>query len=147
MFLISCSSCLCPIHWSQVLSGPWRCSWSSADRRCSYYIWVINNFIAYWGVACIRGSMVVIKEYSGVRTRRVKVYVYIGPFFRLQTTSILRPPIYWQLVFFSTHTFLCFCCHRPCLGLLKFSANEKKDMWIYLIYIMPAEDLGEPGHQ
>ena len=25
----------------------WRCSWSSADRRCSSYIWVINNFIAH----------------------------------------------------------------------------------------------------
>ena len=25
----------------------WRCSWSSADRRCSNYIWVIKNFIAY----------------------------------------------------------------------------------------------------
>ena len=23
-------SCLCPIHWSQVLSWVWRCSWSSA---------------------------------------------------------------------------------------------------------------------
>ena len=30
-----------------VLSWEWRCSWSSADRRCSNYIWVINNFIAY----------------------------------------------------------------------------------------------------
>ena len=28
-----------PIHWSQVLllSREWRCSWSSADRRCSNY--------------------------------------------------------------------------------------------------------------
>ena len=25
----------------------WRCNWSSADRRCSNYIWVINNFIVY----------------------------------------------------------------------------------------------------
>ena len=25
----------------------WRCSWSSADRRCTNYIWVINNFIDY----------------------------------------------------------------------------------------------------
>ena len=25
------------------LSWEWRCSWSSADRRCSNYIWVINN--------------------------------------------------------------------------------------------------------
>ena len=37
----------CPIHWTQVLSQEWRCSWGSADRRCSIYIWVINNFIAY----------------------------------------------------------------------------------------------------
>ena len=40
-------SCLWPIHWSQVLSWEWRCSWSSADRWCSNYIWVINNFITY----------------------------------------------------------------------------------------------------
>ena len=40
-------SCLCPIHWSKVLSWEWRYSWSSADRRCSNYIWVINNFITY----------------------------------------------------------------------------------------------------
>ena len=30
-----------------VLSREWRCSWSSADRRCSNYIWVVDNFIAY----------------------------------------------------------------------------------------------------
>ena len=58
MFLVSSCSCLCPIHWSQVLSWEWRCSWSSADRRCSNYIWVINNFIAYWGVTYIRDFMV-----------------------------------------------------------------------------------------
>ena len=41
---------VCPIHWSQVfLIWKWRCSWSSADRQCSDYIWVINNFVAYWG--------------------------------------------------------------------------------------------------
>ena len=45
MILISSCSRLCPIHWSQVLSWEWRCSWSSADRRCSNYIWVINNLI------------------------------------------------------------------------------------------------------
>ena len=43
---LSCS-CLCSIHWSQVLSPEWRCSWSSANRRCSNYIWIINNFIDY----------------------------------------------------------------------------------------------------
>ena len=46
MFLVSSCICLCPIHWSQVLSREWRCSWSSAGRRCSKYIWVINNFTA-----------------------------------------------------------------------------------------------------
>ena len=47
MFLVSSCSCLRSIYWSQVLSWEWRCSWSSADRRCSNYIWVINKFIAY----------------------------------------------------------------------------------------------------
>ena len=39
----------------KVLSREWRCSWSSADRQCSNYIWVIHNFIAHQGVAYIRG--------------------------------------------------------------------------------------------
>ena len=51
---LSSCSCLCPIQWSQVLSREWKCSWSSADRRCSNYIWVINNFIARQGVSYIR---------------------------------------------------------------------------------------------
>ena len=53
MFLVSSCSCLCPIYWSHVLSWEWRCSWSSADRRCSYYIWVINNFITHKGATYI----------------------------------------------------------------------------------------------
>ena len=36
----------------------------SIDRRCSNYIWVINNFIAYLGATYIRGFTVVIKDYS-----------------------------------------------------------------------------------
>ena len=43
-FLVSSCSSLCAIYWSHLLSGEWRSSWS---RRCSNYIWVINNFIAY----------------------------------------------------------------------------------------------------
>ena len=47
-----------PNHWSQVLSRESRCSWCSADRRCSNYIWVIRNFIDHSGVAYIRGLTV-----------------------------------------------------------------------------------------
>ena len=54
MFLVSPCSCLCSIQWSQVLSQEWRCSWSSADRRCSNYIWVIDSFIAYQSTTYIR---------------------------------------------------------------------------------------------
>ena len=46
MFLVSACSCLYAIYWSQMVGGEWRCSWSSADRRCSNYIWVINNLHA-----------------------------------------------------------------------------------------------------
>ena len=58
VMLISSRSCLWPVHWSQVLSRKWRCSWSSADRRCSNCISVINKFFAYWGVTNIRGLIV-----------------------------------------------------------------------------------------
>ena len=30
----------------------------SADRRCSYYIWAIDNFIAFWGATNITGLTV-----------------------------------------------------------------------------------------
>ena len=72
MFLISSCSCLCPIHWSQVLSREWRCSWSNADRRCSNYIWVINKFIAYGGVTHIRG-LTVLAEGTMQLTRQSRV--------------------------------------------------------------------------
>ena len=54
VFLVSSCSCLYSIHWKQVLSREWKCSWSSADRRCSNYIWVISKFIAYKGAPYIR---------------------------------------------------------------------------------------------
>ena len=60
---MSCG-CLCRIPWSQMFSREWRCSWSSADRRCSNYIWVIDNFIAYQGTPYIRGFTVIISEVS-----------------------------------------------------------------------------------
>ena len=46
MCLVSLCSFLCPIHWIQVLSREWRCSWSSADRPCPNCVWMINNFVA-----------------------------------------------------------------------------------------------------
>ena len=58
MFLDSFCSCIWPIHWSQVLSREWRCSWSSANRRCSNYIWVIKNFIACYDTTYIGGLKV-----------------------------------------------------------------------------------------
>ena len=44
-----------------MLSREWRCSWSSADRRCSNNICVIDNFIAYQGVPYIRGFTVILQ--------------------------------------------------------------------------------------
>ena len=50
-------NCLCPIHWSQLLCREWRCSWSSAGRRCSNYICMINTrkayYCLYWRFDCI----------------------------------------------------------------------------------------------
>ena len=52
------------IHWSHVLSREWRCIWSSTDRRCSNYIWAIDNFIAYWGATYIRSLTVIGLTYT-----------------------------------------------------------------------------------
>ena len=57
MFLDSACRCLRTIYWSQVFSEEWRYSWSSADRQCSSYIWVINSFIAYTSASYIRHLM------------------------------------------------------------------------------------------
>ena len=45
------------------LSWKWRCSWGSADRRCSNYILVIYNFIANSGASYIRGLTVLNVRY------------------------------------------------------------------------------------
>ena len=37
------------IHWIKLLCRECRCSWRSADRRCSNYIWMKYNFIARCG--------------------------------------------------------------------------------------------------
>ena len=42
-----------------MLNGEWRCSWSSADRRCSDYIWMINNLIFNQIGSYIRDLMVI----------------------------------------------------------------------------------------
>ena len=57
IILVLSSSCLCAIRWYYMLNREWRCSWSSADRWCSNYIWVIayhddvikwKHFPRYW---------------------------------------------------------------------------------------------------
>ena len=65
-----------------MLSGEWRCSWSSTDRRCSNYIWVINNLIAYLGASYIRDLTVVfflsyirrLKKFIILEVEKVKIF-------------------------------------------------------------------------
>ena len=100
MILVSSCICLCPIYWSQVLSREWRCNWSSADRRCSNYIWVINNLIGYWGAPYIRDVTVIPNEtpradmtckltYLLCTTRR-KVWCVVGTCHHAIWTRILK---------------------------------------------------------
>ena len=54
MILVPSCSCLCPIHWSQVLSRQSRCSWSRSYRRCSSYIWVNHNSNTFGATYVVR---------------------------------------------------------------------------------------------
>ena len=51
-----------PVTSAQFRFRARQCSWSSADRRRSNYIWVINNIIAYKAPAYITGLNVVLKD-------------------------------------------------------------------------------------
>ena len=54
--------------WSHVLSRESRCSWSSANRRCSNYIWVINNAIEYKGLSYVKYLTAILHQWSLVMT-------------------------------------------------------------------------------
>ena len=100
MILLSSCSCFCPIHWSQLLSRQWRCSWGSADRWCSNYIWVISKFIAYQGASYIRDMTVLMIMRTGYILRV------------LHTISCLCycSVIFHMLFFFVFFLWCSFCC-------------------------------------
>ena len=99
MILISSCSCLCTTDWTQVLSREWICRWSSADRRCSNYIWVINNFIAYPSATYIRGLMVFMDSLwayaifnPDVITAEIKLSIFSRRHFHIQLLE-------WKVIF------------------------------------------------
>ena len=92
MPLVSSGNCLYPIRWSQMLSWEWRCSWSSADRRCSNYIWVINNLNAYYSASYIRALTV----YSLAR-RVYKMCDYLVLMTYVEFFSPKSTPSHWSV--------------------------------------------------
>ena len=51
-----------------MLSQEWRCSWGSADRRCSNYNWVIDNF--YCLLRCVYIRDLTVFRFRGIQRRR-----------------------------------------------------------------------------
>ena len=70
-------------------SREWRCSWSSADRRCSNYIWVINNFIAYKGASYIRDLTVLLQAVVGISRSELGCDWPLAEIFGATTGSLL----------------------------------------------------------
>ena len=111
MFLVSSRSCLCPIHWSQVFSREWRCNWSSVDRRCSNFIWVIKNCFAYCGASYIRGSTVCRILLSCIYMSLSWKYIYLDSLltYHVDAYRLHNVPTYnVQLVYVSDMTVLTF---------------------------------------
>ena len=107
MILISSWSRLCPILWSQVLSREWRCSWSSADRRCSNYSWVINSLIAYQGASYIRDLTV-----YGFWFENSELWCPLEP---AVLKNVELPEIWGAMVFFGGCNESGKCCHAMIL--------------------------------
>ena len=76
---LSCS-CVCSIHWNQVLSRERRCSWSSASK----YVWEKSDFIAFEGATYIRGLAP-----SSPLLKVIAKYVFIS--FQCVLSILMRP--------------------------------------------------------
>ena len=98
-----------------MLSREWRCSWSSADRRCSNYIWVIDNFIGYKDASYIRDFTVVqilhMDDKNHIKTVFLDIGISLLKIRRLQDRLIFnkrRPILVRQLLYIETAPIL-FC--------------------------------------
>ena len=112
----------CPFHWSDALSREWRCSWSSADRRSSNCIWMMNKFMAYWGVAHIRG-FVVLRE-ANVQCRPVVINAAADLSFIIPPLQRSWKGVYWyHLVRLSVcgQTRVCSVSSRILIGSISYS--------------------------
>ena len=78
-------------------SWEWRCSWSSADRRCTNYIWVINNFIAYQGAAYIKDFTVHFWDDYQISLRSTN-WVIFGSTIGYAINLIKSSQLSWRLV-------------------------------------------------
>ena len=60
------------------VSREWRCSWSSADRRCSNHIWVINIFIIMFTIMLTRGQLILaFWRYMISKCMIVLIHIYV----------------------------------------------------------------------
>ena len=96
----------CPIYWSHVLSWEWRCSWSSADRRCSIYSWVTNNLMAHVGASNIKYFMVAVYLNTTKHSKAWAVCINLGlhcarrlPLFQLNMDIIFTETMLsWEIL-------------------------------------------------
>ena len=70
-------------------------SWSSTDRRCFSYIWVINNFIAYSGASYIR-DLTVLSYFPYIVVCLRLLYHHIASFWSGDSCSALWFLMPWQ---------------------------------------------------
>ena len=83
-----------------MLSGELRCSWCSADRRCSNYIWMINHLIAYPSTSYIRDLTVMYHKWVFIKRYTYNsIFVQWGmlPWWPLQGIPS------WSYIYKSTH--------------------------------------------
>ena len=81
-----------------MLSQEWRCSWSSTDRQCSNYIWVIKNLISYQCVTYIRGLTVSLHWLCHVTSYFTTSFAHCPLWRNLEHATASHTITYWRLV-------------------------------------------------
>ena len=81
-----------------MLSREWRCIWSSAERWCSNYIWVIKIVIAYQCVTYIRGLTVSQIPWLLSTVMVLSVYEGYAFVFHLEEFQLCTPSQIWEMI-------------------------------------------------
>ena len=104
MLLVSSCSCFCTIHWYQVLSREWTCSWSSADMLLELCCDKTHFVGMFFYVSYLPFKLLLWSKQKQTRNRaHVTRYLILFSYFNLNMSSQCRHNCRYGLIYAYFH--------------------------------------------